>query len=88
VTDAKSTPVLTLYIAAHCIGCERALQLAAHAADEFAGQRVAIVDLGEPGADPPAGVFGTPTWMVGARVLFRGNPSLDELRNVLDSLAQ
>jgi hypothetical protein len=80
--DDEPAPVageLTLYVASHCFGCDRALKLAQEAADRFPAWRVAVVDLDDPHAEAPPTVFATPTWVANGRVHFRGNPAPAEL---------
>lgn len=49
-------------------------------------QTVEVIDLADhPDLPLPAGVIGTPTYLLGERVISLGNPDLDELLDHLDS---
>ncbi len=77
---------LQIYVAAHCVGLERAL----HLAEEVRALRplweVKVVDLDAPTAQAPASVVATPMYVAEDRTLFLGNPSLERLVAQLDVL--
>jgi hypothetical protein len=63
---------LRVYVSASCLVCDRARQL---------------VDLDQPDAVKPDFVFGTPTYVLGERIVFLGNPALATLLSLLDAEA-
>jgi hypothetical protein len=50
-------------------------------------QPVEVIDLDDPEVRVPAGVVGTPTFLLGERVVSLGNPTMDELLATLDGAA-
>ncbi len=79
---------LQIYVAAHCVGLERALALAAEVRTLRPEWEIDVVDLDLNGAHSPDFVVATPMYVAGARPIFWGNPSLDDLVAQMDDLEQ
>ena len=45
---------------------------------------VEVIDLDDPGVEVPDGVVGTPTFLIGERVVSLGNPTVEDLLATLD----
>ena len=79
---------LQIFVAAHCVGLERAL----HLAEEVRALRplweVKVVDLDAKKAQAPDFVVATPMYVAEDRALFWGNPSLERLVAQLDLMEQ
>lgn len=83
---ATPRPTLRVYVAAGCVGCRTALRIADAVRKARPAQAVQVIDLGDqPNAPLPAGVVGTPTYLLGDRVISMGNPDLADLLDDLDS---
>jgi hypothetical protein len=78
-------PPLRVYLATHCQGCERSLHLIAAVRTKRPAYPIEVIDLDQPDAHKPEAVFGTPTYMLGERIVFLGNPSLAALLALLDA---
>ena len=78
-------PVL-VYVADGCGSCHRARELVAQLRLRRPDADIELVDLSRiPPEQPlPAGLVGTPTYTVGGRVRWLGNPSPHELLEVVD----
>ena len=73
-------PLLQVYVATGCLGCVRATELVAHLRRTRPGADVETIDLDRsPPEARPAGLVGTPTYRLGGRVRWLGNPSAEEL---------
>ena len=72
---------MRVYVAAACAGCIRARELVADLRRSRPRAAVEVVDLNRPsgGHAPPAGLVGTPTYVLDGRVRWLGNPSAGEL---------
>ncbi len=68
---------LEIYVGHHCWNCEEALQIAEHAR-QIQGITVQVIDLDEPGYQPPAHIFAVPTYVLNGRVVSLGNPAREE----------
>jgi hypothetical protein len=75
-------PVFEVVVAPHCFGCERALGLVAEVQQRFPGLVVRVVELKE-SSPPRPGVVAVPTYLLGGKVLFIGNPTLEALQRAL-----
>lgn len=75
---------LQVVVSAGCAGCRIARDLVEAVRRLRPAQPVEVIDIGSPAAPLPAGVVGTPTFLVGERVVSLGNPTLDELLATLD----
>lgn len=81
-----SRPALRVYVAPGCAGCRTALKLVDTVRHARPAQVVEVIDLADRREAPlPAGVVGTPTYLLGDRVISMGNPDLSELLGHLDS---
>ena len=79
---------LQIYVAAHCVGLERALSLAGDVRKLRPHWEVDVVELDNLQGEPPAFVVATPMYAAGNCPLFWGNPSLNTLMTRLDALEQ
>ncbi|WP_197058524.1 thioredoxin domain-containing protein [Modestobacter caceresii] len=80
----RATPsegsLLEVYVTAGCLGCVRARELVAHLRRTRPGAAAETIDLDWlPPEARPAGLVGTPTYRLGGRVRWLGNPSTEEL---------
>lgn len=78
---------LRVYVSAGCFVCERAHQLIAEVREQRPAYPVEVIDLNQPDAAKPAFVFGTPTFVLGERIVSLGNPALATLLSLLDAEA-
>jgi hypothetical protein len=77
--------LLQVYVSAGCLGCVRAGELVAHLRRARPGAAVETIDLDRaPPEALPVGLVGTPTYRLGGRVRWLGNPSAEELLAVWD----
>jgi hypothetical protein len=75
---------LTVLVSGACPGCARARALVQEVRTRHPGLDVRVVDLdAEPGYRLPAGVVGTPSWLLDGHLRWAGNPSLGELGRAL-----
>jgi hypothetical protein len=71
-------------VSAACPGCARARALVHEVRSRHPGLDVRVVDLDEQREyRPPAGVVGTPSWLLDGRPLWAGNPSLSDVGRAL-----
>lgn len=77
---------MRVYVADGCGSCGRARDLVANLRLRRPHADVELVDLTRPVPEEPlpAGLVGTPTYTVGGRVRWLGNPSLQELLDTVD----
>lgn len=80
--ESGGASLLQIYVASHCPNCEEALRLANVAGRLFPNLMVEVVDLDQTPAQSSA-VFAIPTYMLNGRVCFLGNPSEEELFDLL-----
>jgi hypothetical protein len=71
--------MLRIYVSAYCRGCDTARQRAARLHTLRPDLPLALVDVEEPDADLPRNIIGVPMYTWHERVVFRGNPSEQEL---------
>ena len=71
--------MLRIYVSAHCLGCNTAIQRAERLQALRPEVPVTVVDVEAPDADVPGKVIGTPIYTWNDRVVFMGNPSEQEL---------
>ena len=71
--------MLRIYVSAHCLGCNTAIQRAERLQALRPEVPVTVVDVEAPDADVPRKVIGTPIYTWNDRVVFMGNPSEQEL---------
>ncbi|MBI4284845.1 MAG: hypothetical protein HY670_02960 [Chloroflexi bacterium] len=73
------TPVLDIYVATHCFGTAEALRIAGLVRQQLPNVKVKVTMLDEiPGVNMPQ-VPATPSYVLDGKLLFLGNPHLDEL---------
>ncbi len=78
---------LRIYVSASCPMCHRAHELVAEVRTLRPAYPVEIVDLDQPDVQKPDGVFGTPTYILGERIISLGNPTLQTLLDLIDGNA-
>jgi hypothetical protein len=78
---------LRVYVSASCFVCDRTREIVAEVRAQRPAYPVELIDLDQPGAVKPASVFGTPTYLLGERIVSLGNPSPTTLLNLLDTEA-
>ena len=78
---------LRVVVSAGCATCRYALELVESVRRLRPRQPVEVIDLADRAVTVPAGVVGTPTFLLGERVVSLGNPSLDDLLATLDAVA-
>ena len=71
--------MLRIYVSAHCPGCDTARERAEHLRALRPDVPVTLVDVEAPGVEVPPKVIGTPIYTWNDRVVFMGNPSVEEL---------
>lgn len=72
-------PILQVYVSADCHGCVRARELVASLRRARPDAAVQTIDLDRSAQARPADLVGTPTYRLGGRVRWLGNPSEQEL---------
>ncbi len=72
-------PLLEVYVTAGCLGCVRATELVAHLRRTRPGADVERIDLDRSPEARPADLVGTPTYRLGGRIRWLGNPSAEDL---------
>lgn len=80
---------LEIYVTDNCWACEESHRIARRVREEYADVEVKLVDLDS--EDKPTQVFAVPTYVLNGRVIFLGNPSLEQLGEKLqagETLAQ
>ncbi|NNJ13640.1 hypothetical protein EKD04_025270 [Chloroflexales bacterium ZM16-3] len=76
---------LRVYVSATCRICDRTRQIVAEVRTLRPHYPIELVDLDLPGALKPAAVFGTPTYLLGERIISLGNPAPQILLDLLDA---
>ena len=76
---------LYVYVSANCAICDRALQIVAEIRRQRPHYPLQLIDLDQPDAVRPAFVFGTPTYMLGERIISLGNPSMSMILQQIDT---
>lgn len=82
------THALDVYVARHCFGTAEAARLATEAAQRLPNINVRVVMLDEVQAADISSVSVTPSYFLDGRLLFLGNPGLDELVAKVASLSR
>ncbi len=80
--------VLDIYVARHCFGCDEALRLAGEIRQSFAGLQVKVTVLDEIMAGNQPDIPATPAYFLNGRLIFLGNPRLEELLGKIASFGQ
>ncbi len=78
------TPVLRVFVAAHCANCEEASTIAAQIAEDYSEINVEIIDISHPQAVVPEPVFAIPTFMLNDRIISLGTPYLKEIARLVE----
>lgn len=78
---------LRVYVSASCFVCDCTRQLVAEVRAQRPNYPAELVELDQPDAVKPEFVFGTPTYVLGERIVSLGNPALAALLNLLDTEA-
>ena len=71
--------MLRIYVSAHCPGCAIARERAAQLRRRRPDIPLALIDVEAAGARVPRNVVGTPVYTWDDRILYRGNPSEEDL---------
>lgn len=79
-----SAPALRIYVAPGCAGCDTAVAMAGAVRQLRPHREVVVIDLADDSAPLPAGVIGTPTYLMDDEVVSLGNPTFDQLLGILD----
>lgn len=72
---------LDVYISETCWSCDEARQIVADMRPQFPGTTIELRDIGD--ERRPSNVFATPTYVLDGRIIFLGNPTRDQLREIL-----
>ncbi|MEM7030685.1 MAG: thioredoxin family protein [Chloroflexota bacterium] len=72
-------PKLEVYISDDCPTCVQTKNLLGTAAKRYTQLEIDLINLSDPNAICPDRVFAVPTFMYNERIIFLGNPSLQEL---------
>ena len=72
---------LEIYVTDDCWSCEESRRLAAEVRASVRNVEVELVDLNS--SRRPSYVFAAPTYVLDGRVIFLGNPHLEELQDKL-----
>lgn len=79
-------PILRVYVAPGCMSCRTALRIVDAVRHARPAQPVEVIDLADAPDQPlPPGVVGTPTYLLGERVISLGNPEFAELLDHVDT---
>jgi hypothetical protein len=78
---------LRVVVSAGCATCRYTLKLVEAVRRLRPWQPVEVIDLDAPGVRVPNGVVGTPTFLLGERVVSLGNPTVEDLLATLDGAA-
>jgi hypothetical protein len=75
---------LRVVVSAGCATCRYARELVEAVRRLRPRQPVEVIDLDDRAVPVPDGVIGTPTFLLGERVVSLGNPTLEDLLATLD----
>jgi len=70
---------LEIYISDDCPTCVETKNLASIIANRYENLEIDLINLSEPDTICPEKVFAVPTFIYNNRIIFLGNPSLQEL---------
>jgi len=79
---------LDIYVEKGCLGCRRALSLAAEIAGRFPQVPVRVVDLSSGGGEHRDQITATPTFVLNGATFSLGNPSSAELQRAITELLE
>ena len=71
--------VLDVYVAKHCFGCDETLKLATEIGQSLPYLQVRVRNLDEMTEVDLPEIIATPSYFLNSRLLFLGNPRLEEL---------
>ena len=77
---------LDIYVELGCLGCRRAVELAAWVRERFPAVKVQVMEPHEDDSDQARLVRATPTYFLNGAQFSLGNPSTDELESALLSV--
>ena len=78
----KSKDELTVFVSDHCFNCKESLQVAEEIKQKYPDIIVNVFNVDH--APPNLDIFAVPTYALNGRVVFLGNPTDDQIANVLD----
>ncbi len=70
---------LDIYVMKHCFGCDEALKLATEISQSLPHLQVKVRNLDEMTEGDLPEIIATPSYFLNSRLLFLGNPRLEEL---------
>lgn len=76
---------LQIFVSAGCAVCARAERLVAEVRALRPAYPVELLNLDRSDVERPAFVFGTPTYVLGGRIVSLGNPPRETLLDLLDA---
>jgi hypothetical protein len=77
---------LDVYITEDCWSCQEAKRIVADIRPLFPEITIRLRDLDDP--LKPSRVFATPTYLLNGRTIFLGNPTVEELKQKLETLSK
>ena len=75
---------LSIFVSAHCGGCDYAREVADGIRVRYPGVAVAVIDVEASPHAVPDEVFATPTYLLNGRVWSLGNPSEEMIREAFE----
>lgn len=82
-TTEKETLQIRVYVDAYCLGCQQAEKLINELLEMQPDLNVLAVDI-EQEENVPDSLFALPTWYVNAQVWMLGNPSWEQLLDLIN----
>jgi hypothetical protein len=79
---------LRVVVSAGCATCRYSMKLVEAVRRLRPRQPVEVIDLDDRAISVPAGVVGTPTFLLGERVVSLGNPTIEDLLATVDGGAR
>jgi predicted thioredoxin/glutaredoxin len=76
---------LDIYIDDACLGCQEARKIAGVVSEQLPRVAVNLIDLTQPSAEKPSGVFAVPTYVLDGETLYLGNPAEGDLIRQLEA---
>ena len=80
--------ILEVYVAKHCFGCDEALRLAKEVSQSLPHLEVKVRVLEEIAEGDLPEIIATPSYFLDGRLLFMGNPRMEELVAKIASLSR
>lgn len=74
---------LQIYITEGCIGCQWAMSMAEAVQNLYPDLEVEVIDIADTTEALPEEVIAVPAYVLNGRLIFLGNPHLDELHQTL-----